>query len=233
MPLEPQKRNPKTGQWLPYDQNTKAPIRDPKTGKFQSPYEILRNRAKNQTPENAWRWFKKKIQELGIPDPMSVSQGMRAPIGQSPAAAMIGQLFLYVYDPKHAETLPYFDTFPLIFMFEFRPDGWLGINVHYLPPIWRLRLLAKLMENAQLPMLPTDRLMLDWEYLGNIAKFPECRPAVKRYLSHHVRSRLKRIDPVDWATAIVLPMEHFEKETKQTVWRESMKKIRRTRNMGA
>lgn len=230
MPLEPQKRDPKKQTWLPHEANTRKPVRDPKSGQFLSPYEILRRRVADQTPENAARWFRKKIADLGIPDPMSVSQAMRAPIGQTNMSAVIGQMFLYVYDPKTKETMPYYDTLPLIFMFEFRDDGWLGINFHYLPLIWRFRLLAKLLEHAQLPMLPNDKLMLDWEYLGNIAKFPECRPAVKRYLSHHVRSRLKRIDPIDWATAIALPMEHFEKESKEHVWRESARQIRNVRN---
>ena len=161
---------------------------------------------------------------------MSVSQAFRADIGSNNMSAVIGQMFLYVYDPKTKETMPFYDVLPLIFMFEFRDDGWLGINFHYLPLIWRFRLLAKLLENAQLPMMPDERLQLNWEYLGNIAKFPECRPAVKRYLSNHVRSRLKRIDPQDWASAIALPMEHFEKATKQDVWKDSTRKIRNLRN---
>ena len=231
MALEKQKRDP-SGRFLPVDANTIKPPRDPNSGKFISPYEVLRKRVANQTVDTAVKWFARKIKELGIPNPMSMSQGMRAPIGSNNATAMIGQMFLYYYDPKHAEKMPFYDKFPLIFMFEFRDDGWLGINTHYLSPKWRFILLAKLMEHAQLPMSPTDRLALDWEMLGNIAKFPECRPAVKRYLANHVRSKLKRIDPIDWATAIALPMEAFEKKTKQEVWRDSAKKIREARSKG-
>ena len=46
----------------------------------------------------------------------------------------IGQMFTYAYDPKHADTLPYFDRFPLIFYVGPAKGGFYGINLHYLPP---------------------------------------------------------------------------------------------------
>jgi hypothetical protein len=230
MVLDPQGRDPKTGKWLPHTPNTRKSIRDPRTGKFESPYERLRRRVKTQTPEQAWRWFREQIKKLGIPDPMTINQAMRLPIGQNNAQAMIGQIFAFVYDPKHKETLPVYDKFPLALIFEFRDDGFLALNTHYLPKIWRFRLLAKLMEIAESPMMPNDKLAVSWELLGNIAKYPEARPAVHRYLANHVRSRLMRIDPIDWPTAVALGTESFEKKTREEVWRESARKIRNLRN---
>ena len=48
-----------------------------------------------------------------------------------------GGVFQYVYDPKHRDTLPYYDKFPLIIPIEMTKNGWLAINLHYLPPMIR------------------------------------------------------------------------------------------------
>ena len=56
----------------------------------------------------------------------------------------IGRMLMFQYDPKGKKTLPYYDKFPLIFMVEQYNDGFLGINLHYLPPMYRARLMDAL-----------------------------------------------------------------------------------------
>ena len=34
--------------------------------------------------------------------------------------------------------------------------------------------------------------------------------------------RMIRVKPEDWQTAIYLPVERFQKKSKQTVWKDSM-----------
>lgn len=232
MALEPQKRD-KIGRFLKHEINTRKPIQDAKTKQFISPYDVLRARVAQQTPESAVKWFRRKIKELGIPDPMGVSQIFRAggknPIGKS-GAGVIGKMMFYTYDAKTKEKLPYWDLLPLVFWFDFSTGKQgeqyaTGINFHYLPYIWRMRLLGKLMEIAQQPMGPDDKLALTWEFLSNIAKFPEVRPCVKKYLMNHIRSRLMIVEPDDWAMTIMLPFEQFQKATSAKVWRDSTRKI--------
>jgi hypothetical protein len=58
----------------------------------------------------------------------------------------IGKMYSFVYDPKTKEQLPYYDIYPLVFPIEYYNDGFLGINLHYLPPVLRARLMDALYE---------------------------------------------------------------------------------------
>jgi hypothetical protein len=53
----------------------------------------------------------------------------------------IGKMYLFQYDPKHKATLPYYDTFPVIFPVDLAEGGFYGLNLHYLP----IKLRAQLM----------------------------------------------------------------------------------------
>ena len=44
-----------------------------------------------------------------------------------------GNMLLFNYDPKTKKKLPYYDTFPLIFVVGPAADGFFGLNMHYLP----------------------------------------------------------------------------------------------------
>ena len=47
----------------------------------------------------------------------------------------VGKMYMFFYDAKYKDTLPFFDIFPLVFPIEFYSEGFLGINLHYLPPV--------------------------------------------------------------------------------------------------
>ena len=49
---------------------------------------------------------------------------------------------------KHKETLPFYDSFPLVIIIGKAKGGFLGMNLHYLPPTLRAKFLDALMENA-------------------------------------------------------------------------------------
>lgn len=57
----------------------------------------------------------------------------------------LGKLAVFNYNPKHRNTLPYYDTFPASVILAHYPDGFLGINVHYLPWAVRLNLAERLL----------------------------------------------------------------------------------------
>ena len=54
-----------------------------------------------------------------------------------------GSMYMFMYDPKFKDTLPYYDRFPMIFPFRVEGDRFWGINLHYLP----LRVRAQLMDS--------------------------------------------------------------------------------------
>ena len=146
--------------------------------------------------------------------------------GETVAEALIGKMFMYFYDAKTKEDLPYWDKFPLIFVVELLDDGWLGLNLHYLPLLLRTKLFDKLLEYADDKSLSKiDKLRLSYGLLKSVSQFPEVRPTLKRYLASHVKSELLKIEPIDWEIAVFLPVEQFQKAPKERVWSESKRMI--------
>ena len=67
---------------------------------------------------------------------------------QRGARRIIGSMQMFYYDPKYKETLPYYDRFPLSIIVKPAKGGFLGLNLHYLPPILRAQFLDALMETV-------------------------------------------------------------------------------------
>ena len=58
--------------------------------------------------------------------------------------SVLGKMYFYSYNPKWRDKLPWYDTFPLVFPIERYPDGFLGLNFHYLAPKHRAILMDQL-----------------------------------------------------------------------------------------
>jgi len=139
-----------------------------------------------------------------------------------------GNLYLYGYDPKMKKELPYYDRFPLVFPFRKTQDGFIGLNMHYLPYHLRIALLDKLMVfRSNNRMDETTRLKYSWATIDGISKFNAAIPCVKQYLTGHVKTQFRKVSSEDWVTAMMLPVERFVGASKQEVWTESQRKIRR------
>jgi hypothetical protein len=134
-----------------------------------------------------------------------------------------GRMYMFLYDPKHKSTLPYYDKFPLIFPFRKVPGGFYGINMHYLPPVLRARLMDALygLQVNKKSNDETTRLRLSYAILAKAAKYRWFKPCVKRYLNKHMRSPLVYVPPTEWNMTLFLPNEQFRKATKGVVWRKS------------
>jgi hypothetical protein len=171
-------------------------------------------------------WFRDRASEVSsvsAPKLMNDRERMYRGIG----AGDIGRMFHFFYDPKHKKTLPYYDKFPLIFPFELTNKGYKGINLHYLPPLLRARLMDALYD---VEMDDTSReskkLQITYDLLKGVAKFKYFQPTIHEYLNSHVRSRFLYIPYEEWDIALFLPTERFAKKTKRVVWSESRKAIR-------
>ena len=139
-----------------------------------------------------------------------------------------GRMYTFFYDPKTKRDLPYYDRFPLIFKIDNFSGGFLGINMHYLPPVLRARLMDALYPLATNRKYDeTTRLRLTYEILNGASKYRFFKPTVKKYLNSHVRSRFILINANQWDMALFLPTERFVKKNKNFVWRESRQSIRR------
>ena len=139
---------------------------------------------------------------------------------------MIGRMYFYFYDPKHKATLPYYDRFPLVLPVERYPDGFLGLNLHYIHPKQRIILLDKLSDFATNSKYDeTTRLRLTYATLASATKAFEATPCIKRYLFNHVESRFLEITADKWDIAALLPFEYFVGASKSKVFRDSRTKF--------
>lgn len=137
-----------------------------------------------------------------------------------------GNLYMFLYDPKHKEDLPYYDMFPMVFPWKRTENGFMGLNLHYLPYALRVRLMDKLMVfKTNSKMDEKTRLQFSWSVINGVAKFAPASPCVKQYLSNHVKSQFIKVDASDWATAMMLPVERFVGANKSQVWQESVRSI--------
>ena len=138
--------------------------------------------------------------------------------------SMIGRMYFYFYDPKTKDKLPYYDMFPLVFPFKRLPDGFVGLNMHYLPYQMRVLLLQRLMDfSNNKNMDETTRLKYSWSMIDGVSRYRLAEPCVKRYLASHVKTNLRLVPATDWATAMLLPVEQFVGSTKTSVWQNSLR----------
>ena len=138
------------------------------------------------------------------------------------AAALLGTMYFYSYNPKWKDKLPWYDTFPLVFPIEKYPDGFLGLNFHYLAPKDRAILMDQLKGFATNKKYDeTTKLKLTYNMLKGFSKIPRARPTVHRYLGSKVNSKFVRINADEWEVALFLPVERFKKAGKKQVWSHS------------
>ena len=101
----------------------------------QSKYINAVQQAAKGRPKST-QWYREKIREFGTPKAMDLIRD-----GKQATRPFFGKMNMFIYAPKFAKKLPYYDTFPLVLPLERYSDGFLGINLHYLHPRLRARLM--------------------------------------------------------------------------------------------
>ena len=61
---------------------------------------------------------------------------------------LMGGLYFFYYNPVTKDDLPYYDKFPLVMPLKRESDGFLGLNLHYLPLRYRIMFMRKLLPFA-------------------------------------------------------------------------------------
>ena len=167
-------------------------------------------------------WFQQQAIKLGRQN-LTPRKVMNSDSEQVRNSIVPGSLYMFLYDPKLKDTLPYYDKFPLVFPFKKVPGGFLGLNMHYLPYQARVTLLQRLMDfKTDSKMNENTKIKFSWSLINGVSKFKWAEPCVKHYLTSHVRSTFRKIDASDWATAMMLPVEQFVGASKNQVWANSM-----------
>lgn len=119
--------------------------------------------------------------------------------------AIIGMLHSFVYDAKHKDKLPVWDAFPLSIPIDYYDDGWLGLNIHYLPLRQRVELLQALDKVSRITN-KTRRYAISYNILKGVAGSDLYAPTIHRYLTGHIRTKYTIIDlREDYSNVIHLP----------------------------
>ena len=190
-------------------------------------FQTLTNRASrsniNQSNmADAREWFRDEAVSMKN---VNVNRMMKtAGEDSSFGADSVGKMYMFFYDPKWKDVLPYYDKFPLVFPIEIKTDGFLGINVHYIPPVARAGLMDSLY-SLEDKYNDNKKLILSYDILKSASRFKAFQPCLKRYLFSHVVSGFKNVDYDDWDKALMLPSERFVKGRRDRVFKESMGKI--------
>lgn len=173
----------------------------------------------NYNPKNSYEWFRKQIYQLGQINTQKF-------VNKATFNIIIpGQMYLFQYDPKTKDKLPYWDKFPLIIPWNKDEKGFIGLNLHYLAPRTRLVLMAKLDKFKVMARDNQHKLLLQWNFINSVTKYPEVGPCIKRYLFDHVKSKFLKIPEEDWIISTQLPIHQFIKARDLTVWQQSRKRM--------
>lgn len=157
-------------------------------------------------------WFRKKARELFRGRTMNrrdVMQQDEISFRNRVKTTPYGNMYMYFYDPKYKDTLPYYDAFPLVVITGPAEGGFYGMNLHYLPPVLRAKALDALLSEGKQGGVPMKYI----------------RPTIHRYLNKHVRSRFALVEKPEWEIATFLPTADWRKAGPTRVYRESRGKM--------
>ena len=173
----------------------------------------------------SYKWYVNKINNLK--NPRALSNQIKREPDRNTNRFLLGGLYCFYYSAKTADRLEYWDAFPLVMPLQRFNDGFLGLNLHYLPPKIRAGFMDKLLDRA---ITDDDnnpvRVRITYEILNATTRFKEFRPCLKRYSYNHIASRMLKVQPNEWETAVFLPTHQFQKARANQVWKDSMQEIR-------
>ena len=170
-------------------------------------------------------WFRDKAKEVASVNLTRLING-NAELQRS--RIQPGFMYLFSYDPKYKDDLPYYDRYPLVFPFSVDGEGFTGINMHYLPHVLRARLmdaLYNLVSNQNFD--EKTKLRMSYDILNAASRYKYFKPCIKRYLYSHLRTRFLLIPSNEWDIALFLPLERFT-TNKSIVFRDTNAIVRRS-----
>ena len=172
------------------------------------------------TGKKSYDWYRKKVQSMTTPTARTLINQ-----GKATLRPKYGVMNLFGYDPKHKETLPYYDTFPLVIVVKPAKGGFLGLNLHYLPPTLRAMFLDALMDNVTSKKSDDAKFDLTVRLLAGTSKLRYYEPCIKHYLNAHVKSKFAEVKAPEWEIATFLPTAQFQKASNTKVYADSRKMI--------
>lgn len=133
----------------------------------------------------------------------------------------VGRMYMFVYDAKHKDKLPYWDVNPVIILIGPAEGGFYGVNFHYLNMEDRLELLEMLVPFQKMVDARNRRqINISYNKLLKLGK-TKWKFCFKHYLLSQLQTQLIEVPMTEWYETITLPIAHFKGATSQEVWRKS------------
>jgi len=119
---------------------------------------------------------------------------------------LIGQVLLFRYRPENK--VKFYDKYPLVLITSFTKSGFVGVNLHYIPPKDRLRLIL-LMNSLVLNVSEKDRQKIRIRIFSLINKkiFTKYKSTVMNaYIGKNIVGKPKITTPEEWTMFAFLPV---------------------------
>lgn len=213
------------------------------TQKFKSLVaQVQQNQTLRTRIDQSIQWYKDCIQKYSKKTPKVTKKTDPSTSKQTPTSTEedtdavlmagegtfgVGNIYSFAYDPKYAQSLKYYDVFPLSLIVGFTSGGFIGLNFHYLSPIDRAAFMDLLY--PYLGMNEEDQQLqinISYSILASRSDLSYHKPCLKKYLYTHVRSEPRIVRPHEWDITLFLPTEQFVKATKEEVWQDSKRKMK-------
>jgi hypothetical protein len=135
-----------------------------------------------------------------------------------------GRMVFYGYDPKTKDSLDFWDDFPIVVILHPKPKGFLGLNLHYIPPDMRAHFLNNLIDYVDDPNWDVYNnykalIKVTYPILKHTRKMYPFKNCIKRYLFNHIVSDIAFIPSVEWKSVPFFPLDQFQGATREDVWR--------------
>jgi hypothetical protein len=181
----------------------------------------------NPRTEQSRKWFINKVKNIQNVNQTQLMKEQELEL-MNPIMnrTLIGNMFMYFYDPKLKEELPYYDRFPLTVVVGPAPGGFYGLNLHYLAPVLRAKMLDGLMDITNNKAYDeSTRFRIRYNVLQSMRKLRYYEPCFKHYLTKHVKGRIAKVYAPEWEIATFLPTAIWRKSNAQRVYRDSRRMI--------
>ena len=205
-----------------------TPVTSTQSGGSTTIQQAVKNNTR-QSQAQAMEWFHQLIKGQVDAKGRAKSSARRMPqdaFALKAGLPVIGQMYFFIYDAKLKDELPYWDRFPLVIPVNYYDNGFLGLNLHYLPPMQRAILLDKLMDYKKAYKTPRAFMKVSYALLKSAVKSSLFAPTVHRYLTWHVKTAFVKVESEYWERAARLPVQQFQKASSAQVWKDSAKAVK-------
>lgn len=195
--------------------------------------ESLIKRLEEETPAEletrsleSLRWFQQRVKTMKLTSEAFYKQSSL----NKAKRYLEGRMYTFFYDAKTKDKLPYWDRFPVVLILDLSQNGFTGLNLHYIPPRYRVRLLYELYKYIRLDDDTRDENMkphirMRYEMLRGLSKLRFFKPCFKRYLTTQIEGRALEITPDYWDVMAMLPLADWQKKNAREVYTESIRII--------